>query len=176
LVFPLSRIFKISDFWNLETDILPGIVIESTVQSCNPVSRAPPDTGAHGTKHGEEISGRNVSAIIGMEMEAVTSRSLAERFADKVAHHAERVWSVALHAVRFGGWIVLNCGTIPGLPQFDPYPFQPAGRLGVAPGSSNQSARGTGIHQSSADAAKPLRMAQTACGQRPRDRKPKSHY
>lgn len=69
-------------------------------------------------------SRRNVSAISAMEQEAMSARSGGERVSDAIAHHAGRTWFIGAHAAWFGGWILLNAGTMPGIRPFDPFPYQ----------------------------------------------------
>jgi uncharacterized membrane protein len=78
----------------------------------------------HAAAAGNGNAQRNLSAIFEIEQEAIAARSGGERFADAVAHHAGRVWFIGAHAFWFAGWILLNVGLVPGIPSFDPYPYQ----------------------------------------------------
>jgi uncharacterized membrane protein len=66
---------------------------------------------------------KNIETILDLEKKAVRSRSTAERIADKVTTFAGSTPFIILHAVWFGGWILLNAGIIPGIAPFDPFPF-----------------------------------------------------
>jgi uncharacterized membrane protein len=66
---------------------------------------------------------KNIETILELEKKAHKSRSTAEHVADKVTTFAGSTPSLILHAVWFGGWLLLNVGTIPGIKPFDPLPF-----------------------------------------------------
>lgn len=66
---------------------------------------------------------RNIAAICTIEEEALHARSAGERLGDVIARHAGRMWFIATHAAWFVGWISLNLGLLPGVREFDPYPF-----------------------------------------------------
>lgn len=70
------------------------------------------------------ISGSNVAAIMALEHDALNARSGSERFSDAVARKAGTIWFISAHAVWFVLWILLNAGLVPGVPVFDPYPYQ----------------------------------------------------
>ena len=66
----------------------------------------------------------NIAAIAALERNATDCRSIGERMGDAIAHYAGRLWFISAHAIWFGGWIFLNAGLVPGIPRFDPYPYQ----------------------------------------------------
>ena len=68
---------------------------------------------------------RNIKEISRLEEEALKSRSRAQRFGDLVVQQCGRAWFIALHAIWFASWVVLNARLIPGVQPFDsfPYPF-----------------------------------------------------
>ena len=68
------------------------------------------------------ITHRNIRAICEMEQEALNNRSRTERFGDLLVANAGKLWFIALHAVWFGVWMVLNTAA-PRAERFDPYPF-----------------------------------------------------
>ena len=74
---------------------------------------------------GKEASSfqRNIATIAKLEKESVLKRSVAEHVADKVTKFAGSTPFILLHALWFGGWILVNCGHIFGIKAFDPYPF-----------------------------------------------------
>jgi Protein of unknown function (DUF1003) len=107
------------------------------LQSCKPYLRGIPPLSSflqHYRLSAHTVSGiadrsasnssRNVSAISGMEKDAMAARSGGERVSDAIARHAGRTWFIAAHAACFGGWILLNTGMLPGIRAFDPIPYQ----------------------------------------------------
>ena len=66
---------------------------------------------------------KNIETVMKLEKGAVKSRSAAERVADKVTTFAGSTPFIVLHIIWFGGWILINEGTIPGISPFDPFPF-----------------------------------------------------
>ncbi|MCU1338337.1 MAG: hypothetical protein JWO19_3918 [Bryobacterales bacterium] len=68
-------------------------------------------------------SARNIRAICDLEHSALAKRSFGERWADKVASIAGRVWFAIAHVFLFLGWIIINVGIIRAAAPFDPYPF-----------------------------------------------------
>jgi uncharacterized membrane protein len=69
-----------------------------------------------------KVTNANISAITEMEKAALDSRTAGERLGDAVAKQAGRSWFVAMHAVWFIAWIVLNSRLIARQP-FDAYPY-----------------------------------------------------
>lgn len=57
--------------------------------------------------------------------EAIAERlSLFDRLADFVAAFAGTFTFLVLHIIWFAVWLLVNLNIVPGLPSFDPYPFQ----------------------------------------------------
>jgi CRP/FNR family cyclic AMP-dependent transcriptional regulator len=50
-------------------------------------------------------------------------RSAVQKSADWVAEFAGSLTFLFIHVIWFGGWIVVNMVPVPGIPQFDPFPF-----------------------------------------------------
>ena len=48
---------------------------------------------------------------------------MGERWADKIAGAAGKMWFTGAHFVCFTVWVILNLGAVRGIPPFDPYPF-----------------------------------------------------
>ena len=71
-----------------------------------------------------------VEEVFHLDDEDHITKSWADRLADKVATHVGSMTVVAVHAVGFSAWIVLNL-PVRFAPQFDPFPFS-ALTLGVA--------------------------------------------
>ena len=80
--------------------------------------RAAPGSG------GTQAILRNIEEIVRLEEEASRRRSLADRIADLIAGFAGRVTFVLFHLAWFAAWAAINAGLVPGVPAFDPYPFQ----------------------------------------------------
>jgi uncharacterized membrane protein len=68
-------------------------------------------------------SAGNIRAISDLEYSALAKRSAGERWADKVASTAGKVWFTVGHFFWFAGWIILNLGVVGSFTPFDPYPF-----------------------------------------------------
>jgi uncharacterized membrane protein len=69
-------------------------------------------------------SAGNIKAICELEHSALASRSVGERWADRVASTAGRVWFAMAHVLWFSAWVVVNSGLMKSIRAFDPYPFQ----------------------------------------------------
>jgi uncharacterized membrane protein len=63
----------------------------------------------------------NIQAVARLERAAKAKRSLAERVSDSITDWAGNEWSVAIHAVWFAAWLLLNTRLLPWSP-FDPFP------------------------------------------------------
>jgi uncharacterized membrane protein len=61
---------------------------------------------------------RNIAALLAHRRSRQTHRTLPERLVDAIGR-AGSVAFICVHAVIFGGWIVVNLGWTP-LPPFDP--------------------------------------------------------
>jgi uncharacterized membrane protein len=66
---------------------------------------------------------QNVRTIACLEETAMAERSTADRVSDFLTRVAGSATCVALHALGFTVWIVVNVGLVPGVAPFDPYPF-----------------------------------------------------
>lgn len=58
-----------------------------------------------------------------LKAKAKAKRSLTERFADWTSNFFGSTPFFVIHFIWFGGWIVINTFHIPGITQFDPYPY-----------------------------------------------------
>lgn len=85
--------------------------------------RNPRQEGRRGGS-GRSAIEENVEAIRAWERAYLRARSRAAQFSDWVAATAGRGPIIAFHGVWFGVWLLVNAGVIPGLPVFDPFPFQ----------------------------------------------------
>lgn len=72
-------------------------------------------------RNASEITRRNVRTVRELEELAVSDPSFADRAASFVARFCGSIHFVWVHAVFIAAWITLN--SVPGLLQFDPYPF-----------------------------------------------------
>jgi uncharacterized membrane protein len=73
-----------------------------------------------------EVTGvvhRNVAALLEARRRFEREKPRSVRIADAITAFTGSMRSVALHALVFGGWIVLNLGVVPGIEPFDPFPF-----------------------------------------------------
>ena len=66
---------------------------------------------------------RNIETILELEKTAVLSRSVAEHVADKVTKFAGSTPFILIHALWFGGWILINSGNLFHITPFDPFPY-----------------------------------------------------
>ena len=65
----------------------------------------------------------NIQTIIQLEEQQDRERRLGSRIGDIIGTFAGTMTFVVLHLLLFVGWAVVNRGLIPGVPAFDPYPF-----------------------------------------------------
>ncbi len=63
----------------------------------------------------------NIEAVARLEQEFLEQRSLTERTGDLIAGFVGSMKFVALHAVWFFTWFLINTGHMSGVPRFDPY-------------------------------------------------------
>jgi uncharacterized membrane protein len=66
----------------------------------------------------------HVDTIAKHEQEFRARRTTAERLGDSVASLIGNLTFVAAHTGLFFAWIIVNTIGIPGIPRFDPFPFQ----------------------------------------------------
>lgn len=66
---------------------------------------------------------RNIGALAELRQQFERSRTWTDRIADAITAFAGSMAFVIVHAVVFGGWIVVNMRLVPGVPAFDPFPF-----------------------------------------------------
>ena len=69
----------------------------------------------------EDVTERNVQAILQLEEAAKANRSNADRIADLIAAFCGSITFVWVHVIWFGAWVFVN--TLPGIKPFDPFPF-----------------------------------------------------
>ncbi len=73
----------------------------------------PPPTAQH-----------NIETVVRLEEETTRDRRWSDRLADAIATFSGTITFALLHLVWFALWAVVNTRLIPGIPAFDPYPFQ----------------------------------------------------
>jgi len=66
---------------------------------------------------------RNIKAIARLEEDFTRNRSVADRIADVIAGFTGSLPFVAVHAVVFTLWLLINLGMLPFVRKFDPFPF-----------------------------------------------------
>jgi uncharacterized membrane protein len=66
------------------------------------------------------VAERNISAMLQMEQDALTDRSVSERIADVVTRVAVKPWFIVSHIAAYALWVLAN---IIGPWRFDPRPF-----------------------------------------------------
>ena len=69
----------------------------------------------------EELTRRNVEAVLELEKAAKEERTQSDRVAEAIANFCGSMTFVWVHVAWFGGWILLN--TLPGIPHIDSFPF-----------------------------------------------------
>jgi uncharacterized membrane protein len=81
-----------------------------------------PDSGSDPNAGMTQVVNRNIRALMNVREEFERRRTVQNRVADAITAFAGTMWFVYLHAVLYGGWIVLNLGVL-GLKPWDPFPF-----------------------------------------------------
>lgn len=76
------------------------------------------------SSHAPRTVTENIRTVIQVEEEIRNRRGLKDRIADAIGTFAGTVGFVLLHLAWFFAWVVINAGFVPGLPRFDPYPYQ----------------------------------------------------
>ncbi|MFN3649254.1 MAG: DUF1003 domain-containing protein [Armatimonadota bacterium] len=66
---------------------------------------------------------RNIQALLEARTAAEQRASREEHIADAITRFTGSMRFVYLHAVLFGGWLLINVGWVPGLRPWDPFPF-----------------------------------------------------
>jgi uncharacterized membrane protein len=82
----------------------------------------PPDA-ARGQSALAGIMHRNIHALLEERRKQDERMSLQQRIAARITAFTGSMTFVYIHAMLFGGWIIVNLGWIPGVKPFDPFPF-----------------------------------------------------
>jgi uncharacterized membrane protein len=79
--------------------------------------------GTPGTRSGsvEQLTQRNVEAILNLEEAAKEQRTPTEMLAERIAKFCGSMKFVWVHVIWFTSWIVFNL--MPGMKHIDPFPF-----------------------------------------------------
>jgi CRP/FNR family cyclic AMP-dependent transcriptional regulator len=78
---------------------------------------------AIGKRHRETVERLRHTATRNANVEIEDKRTLVEKIADWIAEFAGSIPFLLIHAFVFAFWLIVNWIHIPGIPQFDPYPF-----------------------------------------------------
>lgn len=71
----------------------------------------------------------NIQTIADMQEHLEQSRGTVDRIADLIGGFSGSMTFVLLHMAWFAIWFLLNTGVIPGIKEFDPYPFMMLGTI-----------------------------------------------
>ncbi len=92
--------------------------MESEEQEPLPMHPGIPTAGERRTRRSVGLN----TAFRAIKAEHSSNRSRMEVIADRMISVASSTWFLLLHVVAFLLWILIN-SPLPGMPQFDPYPF-----------------------------------------------------
>jgi len=70
-----------------------------------------------------DVVERNIAIIELLRHQADAARDRQQRFSDWITTWSGSMAFFYAHVAWFGLWIIFNCGLLPALPPFDPYPF-----------------------------------------------------
>ena len=65
----------------------------------------------------------NIAAVVELERAALAHRSRAERISDTIMRWLGSSAFLLAHVAWFGLWLLAGLGWLPGVPEFDPFPF-----------------------------------------------------
>ena len=78
---------------------------------------------AMGRRHRETVERLRHTATRNVNEESEDNRTLVQKSADWIAGFAGSIPFLLIHVGIFAFWLIVNWLHIPGVPQFDPYPF-----------------------------------------------------
>jgi CRP/FNR family transcriptional regulator, cyclic AMP receptor protein len=78
---------------------------------------------AMGRRHRETVERLRHTATRNANQEIEDNRTLVQKSADWIAEFAGSIPFLLIHVVLFAFWLTVNWIHVPGIPQFDPYPF-----------------------------------------------------
>jgi len=70
-----------------------------------------------------DVVARNIRALVAERRRFERRKSAQQRVADRITGFTGSMRFVYLHALLYGGWLVVNAGWIPGVRPWDPFPF-----------------------------------------------------
>lgn len=79
--------------------------------------------GALARRHRETVERLRHTATRNVNLETQDKRTLVQKTADWIAEFAGSIPFLFIHVAIFAFWLTVNWAHIPGIPQFDPYPF-----------------------------------------------------
>lgn len=96
-----------------------GIVSDMSVNKN--IGVRPESSNGSTVENAEELTKRNIEAVLKLEEAAREDRAPSDRIAEVIARFCGSMTFVWVHVVWFGGWIVIN--VLPGIRHIDPFPF-----------------------------------------------------
>lgn len=66
---------------------------------------------------------KNIETVVKLEERSLEKRSLTDCLADSIGDFCGSMSFVVIHFAIFTVWIMINLGAIPGIPEFDKFPF-----------------------------------------------------
>jgi len=78
---------------------------------------------AMGRRHRVTVEQLRHTATRNVNEEHEDKRTVVQKVADWIAEFAGSITFLMIHVVLFAFWLVVNWAHVPGIPQFDPYPF-----------------------------------------------------
>jgi len=78
---------------------------------------------AMGRRHREIVEMLRHTATRNVNEEMADDRTVVQKSADWIAEFSGSIPFLMIHAVGFALWLLVNTVHLPGIPQFDPYPF-----------------------------------------------------
>jgi uncharacterized membrane protein len=78
---------------------------------------------AMGRRHREIVEMLRHTATRNVNEEMADDRTVVQKSADWIAEFSGSIPFLMIHVVAFALWILVNTVHVPGIPQFDPYPF-----------------------------------------------------
>jgi uncharacterized membrane protein len=78
---------------------------------------------AMGRRHRQAVERLRHTATRNVNEETEDKRTLVQKSADWIAEFAGSIPFLLIHVGVFAFWLIVNWAHVPGVPQFDPYPF-----------------------------------------------------
>ena len=78
---------------------------------------------AMGRRHRTTVERLRHTATRNVNEESEDNRTVVQKTADWIAEFAGSITFLLIHVAVFAFWLVVNWINVPGIPQFDPYPF-----------------------------------------------------